>query len=289
MPTRTLANDIRTIINMITGRTAGKHRRTAAVNRRKLAILTATAITAGTLITAPFIANAAADTAAAEAATAALSQQGSLNHDQLAIYPVTAKFKAGLVAQATIDNANVVIAAATSKVDASTLQTHVANLARYELLGVDRIEILVNETKTAAQQTADAVAAHDAEVARQKAAAEAAAAAAAAEALRVANTPDGARAQARDLMSSQFGWGDGQFQCLDQLWMKESGWRVDAYNAGSGATGIVQALPGSKMASAGPDWQTSARTQILWGLGYIADRYGSPCSAWSHSQSMNWY
>jgi uncharacterized protein YabE (DUF348 family) len=84
------------------------------------------------------------------------------------------------------------------------------------------------------------------------------------------------------------GWGDGQFSCLVSLWNKESGWRTDAYNP-SGAYGIPQALPGSKMASAGPDWQHNAATQIRWGLGYIAAVYGTPCNAWAHSQATGWY
>ena len=89
-------------------------------------------------------------------------------------------------------------------------------------------------------------------------------------------------------MVSARGWGSDQFNCLVSLWNKESGWRTNAYNP-SGAYGIPQALPGSKMASAGADWQTSARTQISWGLGYIAGVYGTPCSAWAHSQATNWY
>jgi hypothetical protein len=119
-----------------------------------------------------------------------------------------------------------------------------------------------------------------------KAAAEQAAAAAAA--LAAANTPDGARATARQMAASQYGWGDDQFQCLNSLWNKESGWNYQAYNP-SGATGIPQALPGSKMASAGGDWATNASTQIAWGLGYISAVYGTPCSAWGHSQATNWY
>jgi hypothetical protein len=83
------------------------------------------------------------------------------------------------------------------------------------------------------------------------------------------------------------GW-SGQFSCLDSLWTKESGWRVSASNP-SGAYGIPQALPGSKMSSAGSDWQTNPATQIRWGLNYISSTYGSPCAAWSHSQSNNWY
>ena len=86
----------------------------------------------------------------------------------------------------------------------------------------------------------------------------------------------------------EYGWNGSQFGCLVNLWNKESGWRVDAANP-SGAYGIPQSLPGSKMASAGPDWQHNAETQIKWGLGYIQDRYGSPCGAWAHSESYNWY
>ena len=91
------------------------------------------------------------------------------------------------------------------------------------------------------------------------------------------------------MAQSSYGWGDSQFSCLDKLWQKESGWSYTARNGSSGATGIPQALPGSKMASAGSDWATNASTQVKWGLDYIQRAYGSPCSAWSHSQSVNWY
>jgi hypothetical protein len=89
-------------------------------------------------------------------------------------------------------------------------------------------------------------------------------------------------------MLISMGMGDDQFSCLVSLWNKESHWSTTAGNA-SGAYGIPQALPGSKMASAGPDWQTNATTQITWGLGYIDGRYGSPCAAWAHSEASNWY
>ena len=85
------------------------------------------------------------------------------------------------------------------------------------------------------------------------------------------------------------GWASSEFDCLVALWSKESGWRVNAYNASSGAYGIPQALPGSKMATAGADWETNAATQIEWGLGYIQGRYGTPCGAWAHSQDVGWY
>ena len=91
------------------------------------------------------------------------------------------------------------------------------------------------------------------------------------------------------LLAADRGWGGGQFSCLDSLWTKESGWRWNADNGGSGAYGIPQSLPGSKMASAGADWTTNPVTQIKWGLQYIAGSYGTPCGAWAHSVAMNWY
>ncbi|MFF2484999.1 lytic transglycosylase domain-containing protein [Microbacterium sp. NPDC058062] len=100
--------------------------------------------------------------------------------------------------------------------------------------------------------------------------------------------PGSAQAIAYDMVLAR-GWGDDQFACLVALWKKESGWRVNAYNAGSGAYGIPQALPGSKMASAGADWETNPATQIAWGLGYIGGRYSTPCGAWDHSQRTGWY
>jgi hypothetical protein len=87
----------------------------------------------------------------------------------------------------------------------------------------------------------------------------------------------------------QYGWDSGQFSCLDALWTHESGWNVYAQNPSSGAYGIPQALPGDKMAAAGPDWATNPATQIRWGLTYIQGRYGSPCAAWTHEQHTGWY
>ena len=101
-------------------------------------------------------------------------------------------------------------------------------------------------------------------------------------------TPEGAQAIARSLMGS-YGWGDGEFSCLQSLWNRESGWNYQAQNASSGAYGIPQALPGSKMSSVADDWATNPATQITWGLGYIQGRYGTPCSAWAHSESVGWY
>ena len=102
------------------------------------------------------------------------------------------------------------------------------------------------------------------------------------------SNPADAQATAYAMMAG-YGWGDDQFACLVSLWNKESGWNYQAHNRSSGAYGIPQALPGSKMASAGGDWATNAGTQIAWGLGYITGRYGTPCGAWSHSQAHGWY
>ncbi|WP_058628333.1 lytic transglycosylase domain-containing protein [Microbacterium testaceum] len=101
-------------------------------------------------------------------------------------------------------------------------------------------------------------------------------------------SPGQARDYARGAING-YGWGDDQFSCLVSLWNRESGWRADALNPWSGAYGIPQALPGEKMASAGPDWRTNAATQIAWGLSYISARYGTPCGAWGHSEQTGWY
>jgi hypothetical protein len=100
-------------------------------------------------------------------------------------------------------------------------------------------------------------------------------------------SPGSAQAIAKAILTSK-GMGNDQYSCLVLLWNRESHWSVTAANP-DGAYGIPQALPGSKMASAGPDWQTNAKTQILWGLGYITSRYSTPCGAWAHSQSTGWY
>ena len=100
--------------------------------------------------------------------------------------------------------------------------------------------------------------------------------------------PGTAQSIAYNMMAS-FGFDPKTFfGCLVDIWNRESGWRYDAENP-SGAYGIPQALPGSKMASAGADWQTDPATQIKWGLGYIKDRYGSPCEAWAFWQAHGWY
>jgi hypothetical protein len=100
-------------------------------------------------------------------------------------------------------------------------------------------------------------------------------------------SPGTAQAIAYRMLGS-FGFSTSQFGCLDDIWSRESGWRYNAENA-SGAYGIPQALPGSKMASAGADWATNPATQIRWGLGYIKATYGTPCNAWAFWQAHGWY
>jgi hypothetical protein len=143
---------------------------------------------------------------------------------------------------------------------------------------------------------------HQAEVLARKRAAQrrAAAAAAAAAAANPAGqssggspgtaaVPTGSPQQIAVAMLGSYGWSSSEFSCLDQLWTRESGWNPQAANPYSGAFGIPQALPGSKMASAGADWATNPATQIRWGLGYIREMYGSPCGAWSHSLATGAY
>jgi hypothetical protein len=85
------------------------------------------------------------------------------------------------------------------------------------------------------------------------------------------------------------GWSEAQWSCLDALWSRESHWRVGATNPRSGAYGIPQALPATKMAAMGSDWRTNALTQIRWGLWYIGKSYGTPCNALAHSNSRGFY
>lgn len=97
------------------------------------------------------------------------------------------------------------------------------------------------------------------------------------------------RAIGKTMAASIYGWSGAEWECLNALWSRESGWNSNSHNSSSGAHGIPQALPGSKMASAGADWVSNPATQIKWGLGYIKNRYGTPCGGWSHSQSVGWY
>lgn len=89
-------------------------------------------------------------------------------------------------------------------------------------------------------------------------------------------------------MAAAKGWTGRQWYCLEDLWSHESQWSTTSGSTGR-AYGIPQALPGTKMASAGSDWKSNPATQIKWGLGYISGRYGTPCGAWAHFESHRWY
>lgn len=137
----------------------------------------------------------------------------------------------------------------------------------------------------AEKAAADAAAKQAADAAAAAAAAEAAAAAAAPKAV---DDPAAAKAYAASILGN-YGWSASEMTALNTLWEKESNWRTTATNASSGAYGIVQSLPATKMATAGADWQTNYQTQIRWGLNYIKERYGSPSAALGFHLANNWY
>lgn len=97
------------------------------------------------------------------------------------------------------------------------------------------------------------------------------------------------QAYAKNLCINTYGWTENDFNCLVKLWERESNWNPNAHNSSSGAHGICQALPASKMANEGSDYMTNYKTQVKWGLKYIKNRYGTPANAWAHSQQKGWY
>jgi hypothetical protein len=94
---------------------------------------------------------------------------------------------------------------------------------------------------------------------------------------------------AKQILKNKYDYGNDQYQCFNDIIIRESNWDIDATNPSSGAYGIPQSLPASKMSSAGDDWRTNPATQITWGIEYMKDRYGSPCSAWGFKSSHGWY
>jgi len=277
--------------------------RSAVTARRPILIFGATAAALlGITLTVGFVSAPAAGAENAVSVSAVTQLAGPEPLAKVADQASTSLIAAHAAVDAAIDlSAQVVLSGldlgdADTSIDTGELQHDINALDERAVMPAMLLTVLTADTEkktaeivaeTAALQTALTTAQEQKAAAdAAKAAAEQAAAAAAA--LAAANTPDGARATARDLAASQYGWGDDQFQCLNSLWNKESSWNYQAYNP-SGATGIPQALPGSKMASSGSDWATNAATQIAWGLGYISSVYGTPCSAWGHSQATNWY
>ncbi|WP_308800070.1 aggregation-promoting factor C-terminal-like domain-containing protein [Agromyces silvae] len=288
------------------GRRAAQRAQREGASKRRGPLLVAGAIVAVGALTGTGFAVQSAVGAQNEriAHTSALVAAANPDRQQAESHSMILDARAAKVAEDTLSVATDTIAAASGKTDAAALSSSVASLGEYKRLDAGRVFSLAKETSAHAEAVKGQIAEFD-RVAAEQAAAEAAAKAAAeaeaaakAAAERAAATPSapaapanpsGAQAIARDLMAAQYGWGEDQFACLVALWSKESGWNVSAENRSSGAYGIPQALPGSKMASAGADWQTNPATQITWGLGYIAGRYGTPCGAWNTSQSQGWY
>jgi len=170
------------------------------------------------------------------------------------------------------------------RADTGDLSTHRAEVrdARAEA-DAAAARAAAEAARVAAQAAADAAAA---EAHRQAAADQAARDA---QRQSVATTAKQDSKAAARAMLAEFGFADSQFSCLSSLWTRESNWLYTATNRSSGAYGIPQALPASKMASAGADYRTNPVTQIRWGLGYIKQVHGTPCGAWAHSQSTGWY
>lgn len=164
---------------------------------------------------------------------------------------------------------------------AATLQS------QNKLIAAQQARIVAQQArKTKAAAKAKAVAA-----AKVKAA-EAAAAAAKALALKNQGYQPGTtdpREMARQILQNKYSYGDDQYGCFNYIIMRESKWDVHAENRSSGAYGIPQALPGSKMASVASDWRTNPATQIIWGINYMKSRYGSPCQAKGFKASHGWY
>jgi hypothetical protein len=105
----------------------------------------------------------------------------------------------------------------------------------------------------------------------------------------LARTPLGAKKVAKSILMDEYGFAEKEYKCLNQLWTKESNWNYKARNKKSGAHGIPQALPASKMNVVSTDWRTNPVTQIRWGLRYISIRYETPCKALSKHKRSNYY
>ncbi|WP_350346906.1 hypothetical protein ABIQ69_09630 [Agromyces sp. G08B096] len=279
-------------------------RREARRLRTRYALAAGAVVTVGALVGTGFaVQSAVAAQSDRVAETSALVAASNPDTAQLDAHSAVLDARAAKAAEDTLTPARNALASAAGKTDASALAASVANLDDYERLSPSRVFTLAKQAaeqtaavtgqvaefdRVQAEQAAAAAAAAAAKAAEEAAAAEAAAPSASSRPSGPAN-PSGAQAIARDLMASMYGWGDDQFGCLVELWNHESGWNVYASNGSSGAYGIPQALPGSKMAVYGDDWQTNPATQIKWGLGYVSGRYGTPCGAWDAFNAQGWY
>jgi len=210
-------------------------------------------------------------------ATAVSATAAALPSGSAAVSPVMAE------SQVLVNQHQVAARAAQGATMGEELRMIVITRARYALAERQRVREAALARAAAARKAAAAKTA-----ARHPAAAKAAARQQAVQ-QQAASAPSGSPQQIAEQLLGQFGWSSGQFSCLQPLWAHESGWNPYAQNPSSGAYGIPQALPGSRMANAGADWQSNPATQIRWGLSYIQGSYGSPCGAWAHEQAAGWY
>ena len=222
--------------------------------------------------------------ATAASAAAATSSQGTQGHAADSDGPAKiSREAAGASRLAVTDQLARPVAEAADQQSSATLAQHAFQLR------LTQTRDAIAKRQAARKRAAELAASKAAAAARSAATRARAAAQPSQTAGSAAPAASGSPRQIAEAMLGSFGWSSGQFSCLDPLWAHESGWSVTAANAGSGAYGIPQALPGSRMASAGPDWHTNAATQIKWGLEYIKGTYGSPCAAWGHEQATGWY
>jgi hypothetical protein len=251
-----------------------KHRKRRAHYRRpsKITVAAAGVSAVGTIAVASGVAFAATNAPAGRAATS--------------------REAAGTVASQPDSVADAAHQLAGQRADIRTAELDRLAVARREAARrAARRRAAARARRLAAEQAAQEAAAAQqrAERRAQRAADQQAAQQAAASSSGGSAAPSGSPQQIAMGMLGSYGWSTSQFGCLNSLWNAESGWNVTATNPTSGAYGIPQALPGSKMASAGADWQTDAATQIRWGLGYIQSLYSTPCGAWSHEEADGWY
>lgn len=260
-------------------RPVGRHR---ARRDTRIGALRRPAVAATAAISTVSVAAAAYSTAATASATATGSAQA---HLVLGVPAASTALNAADSGVAT--DAQAQLAAAQQAVSArKSADAKSRSAAAARAAAADKLQSAARASARAAQQAASDKKA----AAKQKAAATREKAQTSRDTTRPPAASFGGSPQAyAAAMLSSYGWDQGQMSCLVSLWNRESGWRANATNPSSGAYGIPQSLPGSKMASAGADWQTNPATQIRWGLGYIKATYGSPCGAWGHSQATGWY
>jgi len=233
-----------------------------------------------------------AATRRAGAAHAARSTGSSLGRPVLATGVAAAVITSAAVAAsmtggtASAETLTFAVDGLTSSASTEQMKTEQADAVR---VAADRSGANAQRSVEAARSAQREKAKAEAIAKARKAAAEKAAAAAARKRI-IANAQQDPKAAARMLMPA-YGFGQGQWPCLERLWIGESGWNYKAANASSGAYGIPQSLPGSKMATVASDWRTNPVTQIKWGLDYIKRSYGTPCNALNQwdARSPHWY